>query len=69
MEDIEGYEGFAINGAINTIKKFKPVICLEVNGLGKAFGFSGATITSMLAELNYSYKITVGDDMLFVCNG
>jgi|TARA_B110000305_G_C19439225_1_gene640822 FkbM family methyltransferase len=67
--DIEGYEGFAINGAINTIKKFKPVICLEVNGLGKAFGFSGATITSMLAELNYSYKITVGDDMLFVCNG
>jgi len=28
--DIEGYETYAIEGGINTIKKFKPVITLEV---------------------------------------
>lgn len=66
--DIEGYEGFAIKGAIGTIKKFKPVICLEVNGLGRAFGFGRNVIISMLEDLNYSYKTTIGDDMLFVCN-
>lgn len=66
--DIEGYEGFAINGAINTIKKFKPVICLEVNGLGRSFGFGKTKIINMLEELNYSNKTKIGDDMLFVYN-
>jgi FkbM family methyltransferase len=66
--DIEGYEGFAIKGAVNTIKEFKPVICLEVNGLGRTFGFGKTVIISMLEELNYSYKLTIGDDMLFVYN-
>ena len=67
--DIEGYEGYALEGALNTIKKFQPVICLEVNGLGKQFNYPKNKILDLLNSLNYKYVETIDADMLFVYNG
>lgn len=64
--DIEGYEGFAIKGAIETIKKFHPVICIEENGLGKHFGFNRDILIQLLQELNYSFETMIDADMLFI---
>lgn len=66
--DIEGYEGLAIQGAVRTIAKFKPIICLEENGLGKQFGFTKSSIIKMLDNMNYNYKTNIKSDMLFVYN-
>ena len=46
--DIEGYEHEAILGAINTIKKYEPILMIEVNE--KSF----EKIKNLLNELNYS---------------
>jgi hypothetical protein len=46
--DIEGYEGFAIQGAVNTIKKFKPIIILESHWVSEKQGWSKNDINNLL---------------------
>ena len=46
--DIEGYEHEAIQGGINTIKKYEPILMIEVNE--KSF----EKMKNLLNELNYS---------------
>jgi hypothetical protein len=46
--DIEGYEYEAIQGGQNTIKKYEPILLIEVNE--KSF----EKINNLLNELNYS---------------
>lgn len=64
--DIEGFEGFALMGALETIKKFKPIICLEINGLGKKYGWDELKIYNFLFSLNYKFCIKTENDHLFV---
>lgn len=35
--DVEGFEGFVISGAVETIKRDKPVVVFEDNGLGTRY--------------------------------
>ena len=53
--DIEGYEWPALNGAKNVMASdhFKAII-IELNGCGKAFGFSDENIHALL--LSYNFK-------------
>ena len=64
--DIEGFEGFALEGAIKTIQKFKPVICLEINGLGKQYGWPEERIYKFLENLNYKFEINTDNDRVFL---
>lgn len=64
--DIEGYEGYALEGALTTINKFKPAICVEVNGLGKKFKYPKEKLLNLFDSLDYIHKDTEGADMLFV---
>jgi FkbM family methyltransferase len=64
--DIEGFEGFALQGAIETIKKFKPTICLEINGLGKQYGWPENKIYNLLETMNYRFEITTENDQIFL---
>jgi FkbM family methyltransferase len=64
--DIEGFEGFALQGAIETIKKFKPTICLEINGLGKQYGWPENKIHNLLETINYKFEITTENDQIFL---
>jgi FkbM family methyltransferase len=51
--DIEGYEGFALEGAVETIKRAKPMIVLETNNLGESYGYSDDKIFNLLESLDY----------------
>jgi FkbM family methyltransferase len=63
--DIEGYEGFALEGAVQTIKNFKPVIVLETNGSGDAYGWPQEKIDSFLFSLGYDIIEDWGHDKIY----
>ncbi len=50
--DTEGFEYFALQGAIQTLQKFKPVLCLEWVW-AERFGVRFSEIESFLDDLNY----------------
>lgn len=51
--DVEGYELFALQGAINTIKKFKPLIALENREHWLRYGVTTENINDFLKNLGY----------------
>lgn len=64
--DIEGFEHQAINGAIHTINKFKPVIVLELKGHGVHYGFTNTETINLVLSLGYKLETTVGRDHIFL---
>ena len=72
MLDIEGYELKALNGAIETIKKYNPVICIEHCEAWLArYGTSLADIENLLInQLGYtfvnSYVTKYSTDIIYV---
>jgi FkbM family methyltransferase len=69
--DIEGYEFFALRGAVQTIKKCRPVVVVEMwDKLDNRFGenINHQTI-EFLTKLNYTYIETLHDsDKIFQPN-
>ena len=63
--DIEGFEGFAIQGAVETIKKFKPVVCLEINGLLKKYGWDHEKLNALMLSLGYEFNTITESDYLY----
>jgi len=55
--DIEGYELYALKGGIETIKKYKPVIVLEVcdNGHSERFSYTKDDLEEFLKSLGYTF--------------
>ena len=51
--DIEGYEYFALLGAMSTIKKYSPVIALESQNHSNNYGHGIEQIFNLLKELDY----------------
>jgi len=51
--DIEGFEGFALEGMQETIIKSKPLIVLETNGSGDQYNYSQEKIDCFLENLGY----------------
>jgi FkbM family methyltransferase len=51
--DIEGYEGPALEGMANTIKTHHPLIVLETNDFGDAYGWPQCRIDNLLASWGY----------------
>jgi len=68
--DVEGYETLVIDGAINTIKKCRPVIVMEVwknhNGVVD-INYTKSLFKNIL-ELGYDVSHYYGPDFLFVPN-
>ena len=65
--DIEGYEMNALLGTIETIKKFKPVICLELyeQWLNR-YGNSSTEVFAFMKNLGYLAVETYVTDVVFV---
>lgn len=63
--DIEGFEGFAIQGAKNTINKFSPVIALEFRNFGKKYNFSDDQVRDLMTTLGYKEVFKVYNDVIF----
>ena len=67
--DIEGYEYFALSGAINTITKFKPVIAIEMwDQLDTRFGENINNKTEALfLSLGYQFVEKLNDtDKIYI---
>lgn len=66
--DIEGYEYFAIDGGIETIKKYKPVITLENwsnHNSGIDINFTKKTFKDLI-NIGYNLINIDGPDFLFI---
>jgi len=63
--DIEGFEKFALLGAIETIKRCKPVIALELNGLAEKYNHTNNDVKQLVIELGYTETGIVDDDIIF----
>jgi len=62
--DVEGYEPFVLQGAIETIKKFRPVICFEDNGSSKDNGITELSSHEILKDLEYIIEPLVYDNFI-----
>lgn len=65
--DIEGYESKALNGAVQTIAKYRPVIAVEDKGLSEKFGTPQGHIEAWLAR-DFGYRVAerVRKDVIMV---
>lgn len=64
--DCEGSELFALRGAVETIERFAPVICVEDKGLDAAFfGVAPGSLQQFLAERGYAEADRIGRDKIF----
>ena len=65
--DVEGYELFALRGAIETIKRFKPVIAYENPEVWSSrYGYNKNTIDDFVVSLGYGLKCEEQGDMIFI---
>ena len=65
--DIEGFEYYALKGAVETIKRTKPVIALEWMNHGEArYGSSNDDIEKFLNELGYKSVEKIYNENIFV---
>lgn len=64
--DVEGFEHQAILGAVKTIERSSPVICLELKGLGARYGYSDQETIDFLAGLGYKIAERIHRDIIFV---
>lgn len=61
--DVEGAEGSVLKGAIETLKRFHPVVVFEDNGLGlKHYGKQWVDPRTVLSPLGYAHVARVRKD-------
>ena len=65
--DIEGFEYYALLGGINTIEKYFPVICTEMNPhWAKRYGVSLSQVEDLLVtKLGYTFAESHMDDKIY----
>lgn len=63
--DVEGYQLFALRGAINTIQKFKPVISIELDWIER-YNFSHRDIINLLINLGYEKVDSYTSDHIYI---
>lgn len=63
--DVEGYELFALKGAEETIKRSKPVIFLELNGLSERYGHVDEDVRAYIYDFGYKQVGHWNKDYLF----
>jgi len=64
--DVEGFEMFALRGAVETIARCRPVIAVEVNSNIRYYGFSQDDIRAYVVSLGYRHALSVHSDEAFI---
>jgi len=67
--DLEGYDLFGLKGAIQTIKRCKPVICIEMKGAGKRYSVNDKEIRKYLNTLGYTLEFRSAPDEIYAHHG
>jgi len=66
--DMEGFEGIALQGAEQTIRRCKPLIAFEVLGGWVSYSYTLELLTQYLVGLGYLFNATYGNEMMFYTN-
>lgn len=64
--DIEGYELYALKGAVETLQRCRPVVAVEINKNLKFVGLTPEDVTGFLESQGYRHTLTMGSDQVFV---
>ena len=66
--DTEGSELLVLKGSVETIKKYKPLIQVEINGLSdRLFNTKKDDILDFLFEMNYKIFETISNNVFLYC--
>lgn len=65
MLDLEGYEFFALIGAMETIGRCRPLLIVEQNKKARSQGFEPGAIQALLRAQNYRHTATAGENLVF----
>lgn len=65
MLDVEGYELHALRGSEQTIDRCRPVISVEMKGLGVQFGYSDDELRAWIEAKGYHVAERIGRDFIF----
>lgn len=65
--DVEGYEVFALRGAMEMIRRDKPIIVCEENKCGERYGFAHGDIEKQLAPVGYRIAARRKKDIILSC--
>lgn len=63
--DIEGAELQALFGAAEILTEDRPVVALEIKGLGRSFGLDDDSIFRLMADHRYAEAGRIGRDVIF----
>lgn len=63
--DIEGFELFALRGAVDTIARCRPVIGVEINKNLDALDIKPSAVIDWIAEQGYAPMKSIGSDWIF----
>jgi FkbM family methyltransferase len=64
--DVEGYELKALRGAVETVRRCRPVVSVEINTAIQHYGSTGDDVRGYLRLLGYRHAQTVRDDEVWV---
>jgi FkbM family methyltransferase len=64
--DLEGAEYLALKGARRTIKKYRPVLILEIDRHGKRYGVTAGQTVRLVTDMGYRLAFGAAPDMVFV---
>lgn len=63
--DIEGYEMPALLGALETIKRYSPLIVIEWLDHGEKYGWTKLDMLDLIFKLGYQNMKQIGSDIMF----
>lgn len=63
--DVEGFEFAALQGAADTLNRWRPVVMAEENRRGLAYGHRAGDLERLLQEFGYRKVAAVNEDLVF----
>lgn len=64
--DVEGWELHALRGAVQTVARCRPVLCVEINQNTEYYGIPREEVQSFVLSLGYRHVVTKWSDRVFV---